>query len=103
MSLHIDLDAEPGRFADQEARRPDPALAEMKVVADRDAAYSEPLDQFMVNKILRRGPGPTLVEGHHDGARKPGPGQKPQLSGLVGEPELGGVRTEKAARVRLER
>jgi len=41
--LHIDLDAEPGRFADQQARRADPALAEMKVVADRDAADPEPI------------------------------------------------------------
>jgi len=38
MGLDVDLDAEPGRFADQQARRADPALAEMKVVADRDAA-----------------------------------------------------------------
>ena len=103
MGLHIDLDAEPGRFADQQARRADPALAEMKVVADGDAADSEPLDQVMVNEILRRGPGADFVEGHHDGAGEPGPGQQPQLSGLVGEPELGAVRAEKAARVRLER
>ena len=60
MGLHIDLDAKPGRFADQKARRADPALAEMKVVADRDAADSEPFDQIMVNEILRRGPGPAL-------------------------------------------
>ena len=103
MGLDIDLDAEPGRFADQQARRADPALAEMKVVADRDAADPEPLDQVMVNEILRRGPGAGLVEGHHDGAGKPGSGQQPQLAGLVGEPELGGVRAEKAAGMRLER
>ena len=102
MGLHVDLDAEPGRLVDQEARRADPALAEMKVVADRDAADSEPLDQIMVNEILRRGPGAGLVEGHHDGAGEPGSGQQPQLGGLVGEPELGGVRAEKAARMRLE-
>src|SRR5258708_2046166 len=36
-------------------------------------------------------------------AGQPGSGQRPQLGGLVGEPELGGVRAEKAARVRLER
>ena len=103
MGLHVDLDAEPGRFADQQARRADPALAEMKVVADRDAADAEPLDQVMVNEILRRGPGAGLVEGHHHGAGEPGSGQQPQLAGLVGEPELGGVRAEKAARMRLER
>ena len=102
MGLDIDLDAEPGRFADQEARRADPALAEMKVVADRDAADSEPFDQVMVNEILRRGPGAALVEGHHHGAGKPGPGQQPELAGLVGEPELGGVRAEEAARMGLE-
>src|SRR6516162_2162329 len=37
MGLHIDLDAEPGCFGNQKARRADPTLAEMKVVADRDA------------------------------------------------------------------
>ena len=102
MRLHVDLDAEPRRLVDQKARRADAALAEMKVVADRDAADPEPLDQIMVNEILRRGPGPGLVEGHHHGAGKPGSGQQPQLGGLVGEPELGGVRAEKAARMRLE-
>ncbi len=75
MRLHIDLDAEPGGLIDQEARRSDPALAEMEVVADRDTADAEPLDQIMVNKILRRGSGPGLVEGHDDGAGKPGSGQ----------------------------
>src|SRR6266568_3647601 len=75
----------------------------MKVVADRDAAYPEPLNQVMVNEILRRGPGPGLVEGHHHSAREPGSGQKPQFGGLVAEPELRGVRAEKAAGVRLER
>ena len=102
MGLDVDLDAEPRRLADQQARRADPALAEMEVVADRDAADAEPLDQVMVNEILRRGPGAGLVEGHHHGAGKPGPGQQPQLVGLVGEPELRGVRAEKAARMRLE-
>ena len=63
----------------------------MKVVADRDAADPEPLDQIMVNEILRRGPGAGLVERHDHGAGEPGPGQKPQFSGLVGEPELGGI------------
>ena len=75
----------------------------MKVIADRDTADPEPLDQIMVNEILRRGPGAGLVEGHHDSAGEPGSGQQPQLSGLVGEPELGGIRAEKAARMRLER
>ena len=103
MRLHVDLDAEPGRLADQKARRSDPALAEMKVVAHRDAADPEPLDQVMVNEILRRGPGAGLVERHHHRAGQPGSGQQPQFSGLVGEPELRGVRAEKAARVRLER
>ena len=103
MRLHVDLDAEPWRLADQEARRSDPALAEMKVVADRDAADPEPLDQIMVNEILRRGAGPGLVERHHHRAGKPGSGQQPQFSGLVGEPELRGVGAEKAARMRLER
>src|SRR6202165_2698692 len=102
-TLHAAPVPERRRFADQQARRSDPPLAEMKVVADRDAAYSEPFDQVMVNEILRRGPGPGLVEGYHDRARKPCSGQQPQLSGLVGKPELGRVRAEKAARVRLER
>jgi len=61
----------------------------MKVVADRYSADPEPLDQVMVNEILRRGSGPGLVEGHHDSAGEPGSSQQPQLSGLVGEPELG--------------
>src|SRR6195256_5203245 len=99
MSLHVDLDAKPGRLADQEARRSDPALAEMEVVTDRDTADPEPLDQIMVNEILRRGAGTALVESHHHGAGEPGPGQQPQFSGLVGEPELGAVGAEKAARV----
>ena len=91
-----------GASAHQQARRSDPALAEMEVVADRDAADAEPLDQIMVNEILRRGAGAGLVEGHHHGAVKPGPGQQPQLVGLVGQPELRAVRAEKAARMRLE-
>ncbi len=74
----------------------------MKVVADRDAADAEALDQFMVNEVLRRGPGSLFVEGHHHRARKPGSGQKPQLAGLVGETKLGGVRAEKTARMWLE-
>ncbi len=102
MGLDVDLDAEPRRFADQEARRADPALAEMKVVADGNPADAEALDQVMVNEILRRGSGAGLVEGHHHGAVEPGPGQQPQLVGLVGEPELRAVRAEKAARMRLE-
>src|SRR3984957_17012727 len=74
----------------------------MKVVADSDAAAAEPADQLMVNEVLRRGPGARLVEGHHDRALEPGSGQEPQLGGLVGEPELGGVRAEKPARMWLE-
>ena len=91
-----------GALADQQARRAGTALAEMKVVADRDAADAEPRDQIMVNEILRRGPGATLVEGHDHSAVEPGPGQQPQLVGLVGEAELRAVRAEEAARVRLE-
>ena len=78
-----------GASLTKQARRADPALAEMKVVADRDAADSEPLDQVMVNEILRRGAGAGLVEGHDHGAGEPGSGQQPQLAGLVGQPELG--------------
>ncbi len=74
----------------------------MKVVADRDPADAEPFDQVMVNEILRRGPGAAPVEGHHHGAGKPGPGQQSQFAGLVGEPELGGVRAEEAFGVGLE-
>ncbi|OIQ66045.1 hypothetical protein GALL_523920 [mine drainage metagenome] len=44
----------------------------MKVVADRDAADSEPFDEIVVNEILCRGPGAALVERHHHGAREPG-------------------------------
>ena len=102
MGLDVDLDAEPRRLADQQARRADPALAEMEVVADRNSADAEALDQVMVNEILRGGAGAALVEGHHHGAGKPGPGQQPQLVGLVGETELRAVRAEKAARMRLE-
>ena len=53
MGLDVDLDPEPRRLADQKAGRADPALAEMEVVADRDAADAEPPDQVMVNEILR--------------------------------------------------
>ena len=102
MGLDIDLDTEPRRLADQEARRADATLAEMKVVADRDPADAEPRDQVMVNEILRGGAGAGLVEGHHHGAGEPRSGQQPQLVGLVGEAELGAVRAEKAARMRLE-
>ena len=59
-------------------------------------------DQVMVNEILRGGAGAGLVEGHHHGAVEPRSGQQPQLVGLVGEAELGAVRAEKAARMRLE-
>ena len=102
MGLDVDLDAEPRRLADEQARGADPALAEMEVVADRDPADAEPLDQVMVNEVLRRGSGAGLVEGHHHGAGKPGCGQQPQLVGLGGEAELRAVRAEKAARMRLE-
>ena len=102
MGLDVDLDAEARRLADQKARRADAAFAEMEVVADRNAADAEPPDQVMVNEILRAGAGAALVEGHHHGAGKPGAGQQPQLVGLVGETELGAVRAEEAARVRLE-
>src|SRR5205823_4058043 len=102
MGLDVDLDAEPRALADQQARRAGTALAEMKVVADRNAADAEALDQVMVNEILRRGSGAGLVEGHHDRAVQPGPGQQPQLAGLVGEAELRAVRAEKAARMRFE-
>ena len=102
MRLHVDLDAEPRRLGDQEARRADAAFAEMEVVADGDAGNPEPLDQFMVNEILRAGPGAGLVEGHDDGAREAGCGQQAQLIGLIGQAELGGVRAEVAPRVRLE-
>src|SRR6185295_19633555 len=100
--LDVDLDPEPRRFADQEARRADPAFAEMKIVTNRNSADAEALDQVMVNEILRRGAGAGLVEGHHHGAGEPGPGQKPELVGFVGEAELRAVRAEEAARMRLE-
>src|SRR6185295_13196119 len=103
MRLHVDLDAEAGGLADQQARRADPALAEMKVVTDRDAADAEPLDQIMVNEILRGGAGARLVEGHDHGAGKAGACQEAQLVGLAGQAELRGVGAEKAARMRLER
>ena len=103
MGLDVDLDAEPRRLADQKARRAGAALAEMEVVADRNAADAEPPDQVMVNEILRGGAGAGLVEGHHHGAGKAGPGQQAQLVGLAGQAELRGVGAEKAARMRLER
>src|SRR4051812_16516030 len=102
MGLDIDLDPEPRRLADQQARRADATLAEMKVVADRDPTDAEPRDQVMVNEILRGGAGAGRVEGHHHGAGEPRSGQQPQLVGLVGEAKLGAVRAEKAARMRLE-
>ncbi len=91
-----------GASATSRSRRADPTFAEMKVVADGDARNPQPLDQFMVNEILRAGPGAGLVEGHDDGARKAGCGQQAELIGLVGQPELGGVGAEVAPRVRLE-
>src|SRR5258708_623369 len=103
MGLDVDLDAEPRRLADQQAGRADPALAEMEVIADRNAGDAEPPDQVMVNEILRRGPGAGLVAGHHHGAVQARSGQQPQLVGLVREAELGAVRAEEAARMRLER
>ena len=63
---------------------------------------SEPLDEVVVNEILRRGAGPIFVEGHDHGAGEARAGQEPQLGGLVVEPELRGARAEKAARMRLE-
>ena len=80
----------PSRGASLTSRlgEPTPALAEMKVVADRDSADAEPLDQIMVNEILRRGAGASLVERHYHGTGKPGSGQQPQLADLVGEAEL---------------
>jgi hypothetical protein len=43
-----------GAIADQQARRT-ATFAEMEVVADRNAADAEALDQVMVNEILRAG------------------------------------------------
>ena len=103
MGLHVDLDAELGRLGNQEARRADAALAEMEVVADRNAADAEPPDEVMVNKILRRGAGADLVESHHHGARKTHTRQQPELVGLGGQAELRAVRAEKTAWMRLER
>src|SRR3569833_2181864 len=74
----------------------------MKVIAHRNAADAEALDEIMVNEILCRGAGAGLVEGHDHSAIQPGPGQQPQLAGFVGEAELRAVRTEEAARMRLE-
>jgi hypothetical protein len=45
MGLDVDLDPEPRRLADQQARRAGPALAEMEIVADGDPADAEALDQ----------------------------------------------------------
>src|SRR5438105_14472258 len=100
MGLHVDLDAEPGRLVDQQARRADAALAEMEVVAHRDAADAEPPDQVVVNEILRRGFSTKLVESHDDGSGQAGAGQESQLGGLIRKAELGSVRAERAARVR---
>src|SRR3954469_8675304 len=103
MGLYVDLNAEAGRLADQKTGRADPALAEMKVVADRDAADAEPLDQIMVNEILRRRAGTRLVEAHDHGAGKAGTCEQAQLVGFAAQAELRGVGAEKAARMRLER
>ncbi len=102
MRLHVDLDAQPGGLVDQEAGRADASFAEMEVVADRNPADAEALDQVMVNEVLRTGAGAGLVEGHDHGAGKPGPGQKPQLGVFVRQAKLRGVGAEKPARMRLE-
>lgn len=94
MRLHVDLDAEPGRLVDEEARRADPTLAEVEVVADGDSADAQAPDQVVVNEVLRAGPGAGLVEGHDHGAVKSGAGQKPQLGTLVRQAELRGVGAE---------
>jgi hypothetical protein len=74
----------------------------MEVIADRDSADPQPLDQLMVNEILRRCTRAVLVERHDHGAIKARSGQEPQLVGLVGQTELRAVRAEKAAWMRLE-
>jgi len=102
MRLHVHLDAKARRFRHQEARRADPALAEMKIVANGNAADPEPFDKIMVNEILRRGLGAVLVECHHHGAGESGSSQQPQFRGLVGQAELRGVRAEIASGVRFE-
>src|SRR6202012_678470 len=94
MSLDIDLDADPRRLGHQQARRADAALAGVKIVADGDAAESEPFDKILVNKVLRRGLGATLVKAHHHGSRQPGCRQKAEFSSLVGEAKLRGIRAE---------
>src|SRR5579859_4540057 len=102
MRLHVDLDAEPRPFSDQQARRADAALAEMEIVADRDPGNPEALDQVMLNEILCRRPGPPLVERHDHRAREPRAGEQTQLGGLIRQPELGGGRAEEAPGMRLE-
>jgi hypothetical protein len=75
MSLHVDLDSKARGFGDQQARRADPALAEMKIIANGDTADAKPLDEIVVNEVLSCRAGPVLVESHDHGAVKPGPGQ----------------------------
>src|SRR5271154_4090876 len=74
----------------------------MKVVADRNAADSEPFDEIVVNKVLRRRLGAPFVKGHDDSACEARARQQSELSGLVGETELRAVRAEKASWVGFE-
>src|SRR4029078_2444628 len=77
MRLYIDFDSQPRRLGDKQARRANPALAEMKIVADRDAADAKPPDEIVMNEILSGRAGPPFVERHHNPAVEYGPRQTP--------------------------
>src|SRR5581483_4458618 len=102
MRLDIDFDAEPRRQFDQKGGRADATLAEMEVVADRNSAYSEPVDQIVVNKFLCRCLGAPLVKGHHYGARQSRARQQSELCRLISETKLRGVRAEITPRMRFK-
>ena len=63
MRLDVDFDAKPRRFRNQQTRRSDAPFAEVKIVANCDAADAEPLDQVTVNKVLRASVVPEVGQG----------------------------------------
>ena len=74
----------------------------MEVEADGRAGDAERVDQNPPDEFIRAERRQRRVEAQHDRAVQAGGRKQPQLVALVGQPEQRLLRTEEAARMRLE-
>src|SRR5690606_18404909 len=89
-------------FLAQHGRAARPPLAEMKIVADHDAADPQPSDQFAKDELFGGAAGESRVEGLYHHTVEAGCREEPELGRLRREPEGRRVRHEEAAGMRLE-